>query len=363
MKKFLLFLPLLFIQFNCTSFACDIQEAKEVNQLPIIEFKNNAKEKIDSPSQDESSEPSKLKGWISGDYATGNWGGIRNHLEEHGISVSGSYTNDNFMKLHGGLNKKYPITYLGLVDTSVDIDTHKLGLWKGGHLNVHFQNLHGKGLTNKYVGDIQVFDNADGKAFTQLSEYWYEQSLFKDRFKLKAGKEDANNDFANFNSGMNFIHSSYGFMPIIPLPSYPEQAMGLVATIKPIDCITVKSGWFDGDGRGGQTGFNTAFSGKSSSLFLEQVGISHKIKNHPGNYFAGYWLKTAKTEELTNESEPQLFAQNTGMYAVAEQMIFKENKKDSEDNQGLTIFGQFAWAHLTEMNYLNILELVANIKV
>lgn len=33
-----------------------------------------------------------------------------------------------------------------------------------------------------------------------------------------------------------------------------------------------------------------------------------------------------------------------GYYSAFEQMVYKENKKDEKDSQGLTVFGQFGWA-------------------
>lgn len=306
--------------------------------IPVLELKGGVKsEKI--PEEKESS----IKNWMNGDYATGNWMGLRTRLEDHGITITGSYTNDGFMKLHGGINSKIPVKYLGLVNSNLELDTKKLGLWSGGKFNVQFLNKHGQGLSRDYVGDVQIFDNADTQSFAQLNTYWYEQDLFRDRFKIKLGKQDANDEFCSFNTGGNFINSSYGYMPMIPLATYPNAGLGVVATVEPVDWFYVKSGWFDGDPRGGRSGFDTAFSGKDSVFFIEQTGITHKIKNYPGNYFAGYWLRTEHTDELSNAAAPKTFGQNTGWYMTAEQMIFKENKSQ-DDDQGLTVFGQFAWA-------------------
>lgn len=306
------------------------------NIIPVLELKGGVKEKA-------AEQPSILKSWIQGDYLTGNWGGLRTKLEDHGITFAGSYMTDSFQKFRGGSKSETPFKTFGLVDTNLTLDTKKMGLWPGGTAFVRFQNKHGLGLSQDYIGDIQSYDSYESRRFAQISEYWYEQSVFNDRFKLKAGKQDANTDFCALDSGFNFINSSYSYMPTMPMPSYPDPALGLTATIKPVDWLAIRSGWFDGEGKGGTSGFDTAFDGKGGSFFIEELGVKHNLKNHPGNYLAGYWLHTGHVDELSADPAPRVFGQNVGWYAAAEQMLFKENK-DENDDQGLTILGQFGWS-------------------
>jgi len=305
---------------------------KEKNILPILELKGGVKEAQEKPSL--------LKTWLEGDYATGNWFGLRSKLEEHGVSINSSYYNGDWMNFRGGTTSATHLKTLGVIDTNIGLDTKKLGLWSGGKLFVRYQNKHGMGVTKGQVGDYQLLDTYDTKRFNQISEYYYEQSLFNDVFKLKVGKQDANYDFCALNSGFNFANASFSYMPTVPLPSYPNPAMGLVATIKPTSWSSIKSGWYDGEGLGGETGFKSLDS-RRKSFFIEELGLTPNIKNHPGNYFAGYWLHTGHVDEYTN-GEVRTFGQNTGWYLGGEQLIWKENK-DSEDTQGLTMLGQLGF--------------------
>jgi len=307
--------------------------SKEKNILPVLELKGGVKE-----AQPE--RPSLLKTWLEGDYATGNWHGLRSGLEERGITIESSYYNGDWMNLRGGTSSATHLKALGVLDTSIGLDTKKLGLWSGGKLFTRYQSKHGMGATQDLVGDYQLLDTYDTHRFGQISEYYYEQSLFNDVFKVKVGKQDANYDFCALTSGFNFANASFSYMPVVPLPSYPNPAMGLVATIKPTSWSSIKSGWYDGEGLGGQTGFQ-ALDSRRKSFFIEEAGITPNIKNHPGNYFVGYWLHTGHVDEYTN-GDVRTFGQNNGWYLGAEQMILKENK-DSEDTQGLTMLGQFGW--------------------
>ena len=131
-------------------------------------------------------------------------------------------------------------------------------------------------------------------------------------------------------------------MPNFPVNSYPDQAIGAMAAIKPLSWLSLKSGWYDGDAKGGTSGFS-AFSGKDSALLMDEAKINYNIKNYPGTFLTGYWLKTKHTDELANGNNYRIFGQTMGWYAEGEQMIRKENKNPSDD-QGLTIFDQFSQA-------------------
>ncbi|MBW1888858.1 MAG: carbohydrate porin [Deltaproteobacteria bacterium] len=91
---------------------------------------------------------------------------------------------------------------------------------------LHLQEQHGQGITNEHVGDFQVLSNIDDDDFKQISEFWYKHTLLDDRLWIKLGKMEANADFAFVDNGTEFINSSPGFSPTIPLVTYPNQDWG-----------------------------------------------------------------------------------------------------------------------------------------
>lgn len=307
--------------------------AKDANTVPVLDLKGGVKETQEQPSL--------FKAWIEGDKATGDWGGLRSKLEEHGVTIEGTYYNGNWLNLRGGADSSTHLRSLGVIDTAITLDTEKMGLWSGGKFVTRFQNKHGMGGTKDYVGDFQLLDTYDVHRFGHISEYYYQQSLFDDKFSMKVGKQEANFDFCALTSGFNFANASWSFMPTIPLPSYPNPAMGIMAKVQPTEWLSFKSGWYDGEGKGGETGFNS-LDARRKSFFIEELGLQPNIKGHQGNYFIGYYLHTGHVEEMTDASDPRTFAQTNGWYMGAEQMVYKENK-DSEDTQGLTLLGQFGW--------------------
>jgi porin len=301
--------------------------------IPVQDFKGIiSKEEIKEPV---------YKLWLKGDYATGDWKGIRTKLEEKGITFGSEYVNDNFIKMTGGLNDKKPFKAEGLINTYIEIDTEKVGLWKGGKLFTNFENLHGKGLTGDYVGDLQTLSNIDAQRHSQLSEYWYEQSLLNEHAKIKVGRQDANADFCTLENAGDFINSSFGLIPTVPIPTYPAPALGVSTIVSPNKYIDLKYGFFDGGSQMGTNAFRTAFDGKDGSVHLAEISLKPEIKGHKGNYIAGYWLHTGDFDEITDAEDVMSLKHNAGFYTAFDQKIFNE-KKDKE--QGLNIIGQFGWA-------------------
>ncbi|MEI7473705.1 MAG: carbohydrate porin [bacterium] len=308
-------------------------ESKDKNIIPILELKGGVNKE----------HPSAIKSWLTGNYFSGDWMGLRTNLEEHGINLQANYIFDSFGKTRGGLTNKNHSSVYGLLDSTLTIDTEKLHLIKGGIIGTRFQVKHGNGLSNDFVGDYQGYDNYDGDKIVQLSEYWYEQRLFKDYLKVKIGKQDANNDFCALSSGFNMMNSSFSFMPNIPLPSYPIQALGVVTTISPTDWLSFRHGVFDGESKINSLGFNTAFNGKGNIFNIEEIAVTPTIKGYRGKYMVGLWNHSGNTDEITASDQVKTYNQNYGNYVGFEQMIYKENK-DCDDDQGATILGQYSWA-------------------
>ena len=282
-----------------------------------------------------------FKIWINSDNATGDWGGLRTKLEEKGITFASEYVNDNFIKAHCGLNNKRRFKSEGLINTSLELDTEKLGLWKGGKLFTNYTNLHGRGITEKYLGGLQAISSIEAERHNQLLEYYYEQSLFKEKIKVKIGRQDANAEFCSLENAGDYINSSFGLIPNIPIPAYPAPGLGVTTIVSPHKSIDLKYGFYDGDSQPKTNAFRTAFDNKNGAVHITEVAFKPEIKGHQGNYIIGSWVHTGDVEEITEAEEPRTFKTNKGFYTAFEQKIF--NEKDKID-QGLSVIGQFGWA-------------------
>lgn len=320
----------------------DIHKPKNYMETQTLDEKLQGQEKKEIEEAKEK-EASENLPWQEGPYATGDWKGLRTNLEDHGITLEVTYYAEPFMKTHGGLTNHSAVKYLGLVDYSVTFDTEKMGLWKGGTIYVLGQNLHGHGLTEQQIGDIQTVSSIDSANFTQLSEYWIEQEFIKDRFKIKVGKMDANSDFSIFDVTENYINSSFTLNPTIPMPTYPDPAIGGIIFVRPYKGFVLQTGVFDGETDTGHFGFKTAFDGDGGAFIITQPSIEHNVKNLPGKYIAGFWYHSGDLEEITINPRPRLLRSHYGFYGGFSQMLYREDSSDEENLQGITLHAQYGW--------------------
>lgn len=114
--------------------------------------------------------------------------------------------------------------------------------WNGTTFFIYLENGNGSGITESYVGDLQVLSNIDADNFTQISEYIIAHSFAGERLGIKVGKQYANVDINVADNAGDFINSSFGIMPNVPLPTFPDPGLGIAAFYDVSDHFTIKGG-------------------------------------------------------------------------------------------------------------------------
>ena len=164
------------------------------------------------------------------------------------------YTGESFTLAKGGRSRRQTTNYRGNMDVVLTFDFEKLGLWKGARVFLYANNVHGRTLSPLDVGDYQLFSNIDSTIgedaggnierphYTAVGEYWYEQLLLDDLVRFKIGKQDSNADFAYTDFGGDFVHSTFSMPTMIPLPTWPSQALGFATFWTLLENITFAAG-------------------------------------------------------------------------------------------------------------------------
>ena len=81
------------------------------------------------------------------------------------------------------------------------------------------------------MGDYQMVDNIDaGEEFTQVTEFWWEREFIDGLVTVRLGKQDANAEFSVVDLGGDFINSSFGIVPNVPMPAWPDPAWACSAS-------------------------------------------------------------------------------------------------------------------------------------
>jgi len=303
--------------------------------VPVMDLKGGVAA-TEAPTKAEI-EKTVVKQWLDGDYATGKWFGARPLFEDHGLTVNSSLLYGPMVKTGGGANDEASGKGYSLFNLSVSLDTEKAKMWKGGTFYALYQKKTGYGISgangdNGAMGDWMGLDGWDWRQINQISEYWYQQKFFNDKVRLKVGKQDSNNDFGFLNSGWDFMNTAFSVNPTTPMPTYPDQAFGFMAEINPKEWLSIRNGIY--------SNYNTPFN-------ITEIEVKPMIKNLPGRYMLGAWemsdsngMGVATGIDSNEETIYNNFNRNFGAYVGFEQMVYKENKDNENDMQGLTVFGQ-----------------------
>jgi porin len=162
------------------------------------------------------------------------------------FTFEASYIGDAYYNARGGLSRGGG--FMGMGNICVGFDTHEAGLWRGGSLLVNGAGIHGRSLTENFLGDLQVASNIDAGEHAYLHELWYRQTLGP--VTLTVGLQDLNAEFMVAEGGGEFVNSSFGTPSVIalgvPVPIFPLTGLGAAARWDISDRWAVQGALFDG---------------------------------------------------------------------------------------------------------------------
>jgi porin len=282
--------------------------------------------------------------WAS-DYISNTLRNIHDRLEEKlGLSFEIVYLQDMFWNTRGGINTSDLGEYPRLLGLHLELDTAKAGLWENGTFFVSLEHHSGHSPTERTAGDWQVLDNIDAERRNQVSEFWYKHSFLDSRLWLKLGKMEANADFSSIESGLEFIHSSAGLIPTVPIPSYPDQDWGAVIGADPVDWFGCKFGVYQGEIDGGRSVGHTLDNLRGPMVIVEP-SFKYRLEELPGSVNIGAWWNGRDFDAFhRNGQRHETRGKAWGWYAFAEQGLWKENPDAADDGQGIGLFAQYGWA-------------------
>jgi porin len=281
--------------------------------------------------------------WVHGDHLTGEWGGARTWLAEHGVTFDLVYAAEGFANAaqqaageNGGFN--------GHLDVAVTLDFEVMGLWKGGKFYVLGQNNHGVGI-NEFVGSATEISNIEAAPYTQLGEFFYEQS-FGSLVRIRLGKQDANREFGTPRFGGNFINNNFGMLPSSPLPSYPTNGLGAVAVVQPVWWLILKGSFFEGQPKVGSYGFDSAFAKDAGNFVIASANVVHRYgeeDRHTGTSTAGFFRQQGQFTEFTDAPTPRTFSESWGLFFQNDERIYL-NPGDENDPRCFTFISRLGWS-------------------
>ena len=280
-------------------------------------------------------------------HLTGDWEGVRKRLAQEGMLFEVVYTGEVMSRIDGGDTSKGDTSGLGNLDLTLTLDTGKLNWWSGGTFFVYLENMVGDGnkINNAVGGPLAPVSTLDADDFTQLSAYYYEQSLCSGKCRIKFGKQDANSEFATSNITGEFINGGISPPPNIPVPTFPDPALGLLGEVIPADWLTLRTAFYGAKLDGRSNGDSGLFSGDLMTLF-EAGFTATNLNRYAGTYRFATWMSTLETAEIvaSTNSNPKQYNDNYGVYVLFDQPVYLEPSASDSSGEGLTVFFEYSWA-------------------
>ena len=133
--------------------------------------------------------------WWNGPSLSGDWWGIRNYMEDSGVDISASYTNNIAGNPVGGQSAGF--TYTDNTSFGLELNFEKLIGWKGLSVTVSGLNRAGSSLSQQNIGNQFTVQQVYGGQTVMFYALLFEQKLLDDKVSIKAGRFAAGDDFAS----------------------------------------------------------------------------------------------------------------------------------------------------------------------
>jgi porin len=304
------------------------------------------------------------------DYLLGNWGGGRTWLSEHGVDFEFFYVGSMPSVIAGG--RKIEKAYQGLLLMTMDLDSKRLVGYDGGRFHVGSLWLHGeKPFSDAFIGDLNKVNLVDYSNAFRLWEVWYEQKFANNALSLKLGQLAVDQDFIYPSvSDRVFINQTF-FFPTIAfnifdiagfpvqrhaLPSSPLAVPGARLKWDPTSRCYVQAAVYDGNPDMGESGTRINLNNQEGALAYFETGyrLNHEKDSGglPGTYKVGGYYHTddfldyydTVTSFVGVGPGVTTHSGNYGIYATADQLLYREGAADDPANQGLGGFMRGGWA-------------------
>ncbi len=289
----------------------------------------------------------------------GDVGGLRSWLANGGVTVSLTELTDLHGNATGGV--KQGTTVGGLATLTIQVDTAKAFGWEGGLFNASALQIHGRNLSQYYLGNIQTASGIEAAPSTRLWELWYQQS-FGGTFDVRLGQQSVDQEFITSTGSAIFINTAMGWpaLPSVDLyaggPAYPLSSLGIRLRGQPLENVTVLGGVFQDNPPGGAfandsqllgaTRSGANFNLRTGALFIAEAQYSVNLPSTddsapkpaglPASYKIGAYYDTAgfpdqrfdTTGQLlassSSNGQPRLLRGNGMLYGVIDQGVWQE---------------------------------------
>jgi porin len=284
--------------------------------------------------------------------ATGSWGEFGEAMQRHGVDWAVAYFGQLESNPVGG--ERQGTSYKQDIAAALFLDLERLAGWQGSYFTSSFDyKPPAQSLSTDFIGNqfpVQL-GNYDDHGATRLVHLAFSQQLLDNQAEFVVGRIITGEDFANLRLACTSLNQAICSNPInaaqnISFPTYPNAVWGGRVKVQPGDTWYAQAGSYlvyEGFGDSDLHGVEFSAPAGSGALTIAEVGTrvgSYRARSGglPGTYKLGGYYDGQRLEDVESQRE---VSGTWGIYALAEQMLYRE---DDGDSQGLSAFGALSYA-------------------
>lgn len=240
---------------------------------------------------------------------TGDWGGLRSRLSDHGIDIAVGYVSEFAANLSGGT--RHDATETGQFSFDLTIDTAKAFGLDGGTFDANISKRRGHNLVERAGLDTLLQpQEVYGRGQTwRLSEFWYRQK--RGIFDLKVGRLTMGDDFASQPcefENLTFCGDQQGNLVGDYWLNYPVSQWGGRLTITPASWY-VMVGAYEYNPNNLKNGIALSHGGAEGVTVPIELGWRSHFgpSGLPGLYRVGGWYSTAHADDVLTDTNGRAF--------------------------------------------------------
>jgi porin len=291
---------------------------------------------------------------------------FRDALADRGFRFSGFYFSDPRANLHGGMREG--ATYSGLFSLALDVDFEKVARVEGGRLHASMFQIHGKDVSERYVGNILAANDIGARPTTRLFELYYEQQL-GERLELQFGQMAADEEFMISDYAETFIGATLGWSAApsenLPQegPAYPLASLGAQVAWKATESFSLVGAIYNSTPanpdaldpqKNNPHGLNFRLGDPPLVILEGRYRYEEGLFGLPGGLKFGGYAHFGRFDDLKrgtdglalgppgSNGEPRRLNDNLNVFAILDQQVWRAPGGDDDDGVGIfarAIFG------------------------
>ena len=294
--------------------------------------------------------------WLHGQSALGEWGGLRQTLEDSGLTVSGSSVTAILGNLSGGKRQSWVPANTTLL--AADLDFGKLTDWPGFALRVEGWAAGGSNLSaGGRIDNLFMAASAYTPPGLYLGQLYLQQRLFDDTLKLLMGRLITTSDFASLPIASAYVNGAINAAPInlvlntVPFTNPPATQWAAVGKFTPAPQIALSAGVYNANSRAsklkGTGGVDFDLDLHDGVMAIGQLAYLHENgeldTGLPGTYYLGAFYAGDSYSYVNSGSRNENTQEkigNYGFYLEGQQMLYRPDGAGT--SRGLTAWFAFA---------------------